>query len=641
MTILPWGETGRRCAEKLLLTVAYLMFVTAVIIAYTSPANEYEVSIYQSTPTLYWVGIAVAIVVALAVMTFSNDESQRRFSLLLAGLTTTSVVALPILRSYYFYGLNDSLTHLGWTRALANGDIGPMEMVYPGTHMIAVFFHELAGFSVEWSMQIVLVLLTLLFFVFLPLSAREVISDRRIVYLTAVSAFLVLPVNNVGVHMMFMPFTGALFFFALVLYLLFKYTLQDSDTLQESTEGWGGWPRKDRLRRSTENGLRRYLSTAGLMLITAEAALVLFHPQVAVNALIVFFTMSGVQFFYRRQIKDHPIASSRAIYGQTIILTIIFLAWTSGDGHFVRYLDQITTAATSLFSGSPETGQAINQRGSSLSELGTSLAELFVKLFLVSFVYVILSVALVVTKLAGRLDPNENRSSTVIMYFTYFGFAWAPFIVLHNIGGLSENTYLFRYVGFGMVVGTLLGSISLYFATVRFRLRNPFDSDPVLRAVAVVFAVCLVALSWQVLFHSPYMFKRTQHVTEYQMSGYETAFEYQNDEVPFSGVRALRHRYADVLYEQEEPTWSWNEGRKEISVPESVLLHNLSSYYERPHYLPVTDETIGREVVAYRELRYSRASFEAIEGYSGVHRVQSNGGFVLYYVEGRESGNEG
>jgi hypothetical protein len=43
--------------------------------------------------------------------------------------------------------------------------------------------------------------------------------------------------------------------------------------------------------------------------------------------------------------------------------------------------------------------------------------------------------------------------------------------------------------------------------------------------------------------------------------------------------------------------------------------------------------TRERAVLSYRELRYSEESFESLHHQPRVHRIQSNGGFTVYYVD--------
>jgi hypothetical protein len=68
-------------------------------------------------------------------------------------------------------------------------------------------------------------------------------------------------------------------------------------------------------------------------------------------------------------------------------------------------------------------------------------------------------------------------------------------------------------------------------------------------------------------------------------------------------------------------------------VTEEEILGDLTTARDQDFYLPVTREDYGREVVAYRELRYSRDVFERLNRTPGVDQVYTNDGFTLYYVD--------
>ncbi|MFW5978156.1 MAG: hypothetical protein ACOCP2_02850, partial [Halohasta sp.] len=92
------NDTRRQATVlKALLAVGFLAFTGGLVIAYRDPATGYELSIYRSTPTGFWVGSVVAGIIALTV-SFA-PAAQRRLRTLGFGLLTgvvMSVFALPM-----------------------------------------------------------------------------------------------------------------------------------------------------------------------------------------------------------------------------------------------------------------------------------------------------------------------------------------------------------------------------------------------------------------------------------------------------------------------------------------------------------------------------------------------------------------
>ncbi len=113
-------RSGATHRQKATLIGGYLaLSVGLLFLARPRPA-EYELSIYAEVPTAFWLGVGVAVVVAVALaLRERNSHSRTRdASLLLAMLGVLSIVSLPLLQSYHFYGAGDSLSHLGWAREI-------------------------------------------------------------------------------------------------------------------------------------------------------------------------------------------------------------------------------------------------------------------------------------------------------------------------------------------------------------------------------------------------------------------------------------------------------------------------------------------------------------------------------------------
>jgi len=66
----------------------------------------------------------------------------------------------------------------------------------------------------------------------------------------------------------------------------------------------------------------------------------------------------------------------------------------------------------------------------------------------------------------------------------------------------------------------------------------------------------------------------------------------------------------------------------------------LSGEKDEARYLPISREDVDREVIAYHEVRFSQESLRLVGTQTGVHHVQDNGGFDLYYVTPRDTGSE-
>ena len=122
MSTLTTSDTPAFRVQKIALAVGYLALAGAVLYAYGAPTTGYEISIYtQATPIGFWLGVAVAVAIAVGVTLYAPEGYLSLAGLALAGGAVLALAGLPILRNYFFYGTGDAMTHLGWTKDLYGG----------------------------------------------------------------------------------------------------------------------------------------------------------------------------------------------------------------------------------------------------------------------------------------------------------------------------------------------------------------------------------------------------------------------------------------------------------------------------------------------------------------------------------------
>lgn len=593
------------------LAVGFAALAAAILAAHAAPASAYELSIYRATPTTFWAGIGLALFAAIFVAFDATASRLRSGALLLGGMTTFTIAALPVIRSYQFYGRGDSLTHWGWVRYLSGGDVAFFDLLYPGVHTIAVFTADVMGVPFPRAVMLVVLLFALVFLLFVPLAVAT-LDSRAALVVGAFAAFLFLPINDVSVFFMAHPSTQAIFFFPVVLYLLLRF-------VTSNTNG---------------NILR---SRFGALFAVTLVAFVFVHPQQAANVLVLVGTVAAVQFAYRRFRRDHPISHHRPVYAHAAILAAAFLLWTPQHPMAGGAVNGLLTRIQS-FSFQP--GAEASQRGASLAAIGGSIEELFLKLFLVSAIFSVLAGGLMLANLLGWLDSDKPHANAAITYLT---FGLVPvFAIFAMFFVTGYETIHFRIVGFMMVIVTVLGAVAV--ARAIGQVGSRLSSNASWSVAAIAFAL-LLAVSVPIMFASPYIYQNGSHVTERQLDGYGTAFEHRSDDVLFTGIRSSGIRFGDVLlpYDQrshfarpgsnQHPSYAGSPLYDALGEDQQFSARTVQELFDRPHYLPVTVTDREREVEAYGEIRFSEKGFESLESTPGVNRVQSNGGFDLYLVE--------
>jgi hypothetical protein len=605
-----------RDGARAVLTVGFVALTGAILVAHWAPAREYEVSMYWATPALVWLLLGVAMLVALWTTASFYDTREGDLALLLGGAAVSTVLALPLIRGYRFLGQADPLTHLGYVNALLADTTEYIHILYPGSHVFSVFQSVLAGIPPTRAMLFVQFALAVAFIMFVPLCVRAIVNDPRAVAVGAFSGFFLLPINNVALLYRFHPFSMTTLFFPLFLYLLL---LHMSHASEDHTLPWN-------------------LSATSLALPLAGVAILFYHPQVLLDVIILLGGLAALQYVVR-QFEIAGLANYyRPVYAHVVILFVAFLIWGSAHDETGRAAGLVYNAVETMLSGGGAV-ENVQRQANSANEIGVSILELFVKLFFVSAIYVFAAVSLVGKKVFDLLGAAVPDRDGVIVYFAAGGMALAPFVLIHSWG--KANSYLFRHIGFGMVIVTILGALAIFYSLTWIGAR--FESRGG-KSALVSIAFVLLVLSSAIIFSSPFVHLPGQHMSDQQYEGYERSFDIQPDDyaVWFGGIRQVSNRYKDAFYAAPDRPWEPLSTMTVSSGPVTdANLTDLRTYYEthfepivrRDHYFVVSRLDRQREFVAYNELRYSPENVSSIPVQRGVHTVYSNGNFDLYYVD--------
>ncbi|ELZ97514.1 hypothetical protein [Haloferax sulfurifontis] len=591
---------------RTLLLVGFLAIAVGILAARASPARAYEVSIYQSTPAVFWVGVAVAVLTSLVVVVRAPSSRFAAGGVALAALAIAAVSALPLVREYHFYGFNDSLTHLGWAKSLVSETLTPLDIVYPSGHVSAGMFSAALGVELTTAMMLVVFFVSVVYLVFVPLLVSLVVSDRRAVLIAVFSALLFLPVNLNGFKLMFFPYSLASFFGLVLLYLFFRHQFSGTDAVESR---WRG-----------------HVTPVSVLFAIGTVALVSYHLQVAVNYLVLFGVAAAIQLVQRWRTPD-AVADQRPVYGLTLVFAAAFVYWLtqytvgfSTGGLFVE-------GVLGILSGSSEAGTAISQRTGSVTAVGGGIFDVFVKLFLVNAVYALITLGVFFGVVFGRLPRLSAQGRTILRTLTFSLVVLVPYFFAHLLGVISETNFFFRHVGFAMILATVVGSVGLFYAFEWLSGTEYWSKyGAAVKAGAPVASALVIGLTLMVMFPSPYIYLPSNHVPAQQMGAYDTAFGMSDEDVRYVGIRGNPDRFVDALPDSPTPALGF-------TTPDEALI-DLPSYYDGPRYLMVSKTDHDREVIAYRELRYSEANLTAVRDQPNVNRVMSNGAADLYYVSG-------
>ena len=591
----------RTTVLKALLAVGFLLFAGGLLIAHSRPATGYELSIYRSTPLGFWIGTSLAGLIALTVaFAPSTPRRLRAGGFALATAAVMTVFALPIVRGYFYYGGGDSMTHLGWARELEAGTGSTFGFIYPAIHSLATYLSVLSGFELTYTLQFVpLVVFPLVSVVFMTLCVRYLTDSRWALPVGIAAGLLLVPVNNLSIHLLAHPSSQAVMFLPLVLYLVFRFVNEPADRFA-------------------------FRTPTGIALGVVCVTLVFIHPQESMSLVLVLAAIAVVQFTYRRFRPTDRIAHHRPIYAHALLTFLVFATWLPQHN---RPLDRIRFVIMRFQEAGATTGGEAEAQSASLAALGGSVEELFVKLMGVTLIIGLAAAVLIGLNMLGRLDNKTAGRSALVTYLTA-GLVPIGLVFLVVFVG-DQGDHYFRFMGFMMVSVTILGATAIAEAASRAQLS--ISGKTVATVLVVVFAGMLV-MQTLVVHPSPYYYQTNNQVTEGSMEGYEIAFEHRDEETAFTSPRSGPRRYVDAYYGRPTARESMSFPGYRTGVNETAFNEDLASFYDSDWYLTTREADRRNEIELYGGLRFSQAGFDRLETESNIYRVQDNGDFRLYLL---------
>ncbi len=586
-----------------LLLFGFIGVATAVVVAYQNPATGYELSIYAETPVSFWALSSLSLLISVIVVFSSVNQGVRALGVLLGGLSMTAIVLLPIIRGYHYLGTGDALSHLGTAHDMNAGLMNVAESRYPVVHTLGSVLHDATGLELTHAMLILVVVFVVCFFVFVPLVVRELAGDAWTTYVGFFSGLLLLPINHLSPSLYIHPTSQAIMYapaFLFVFLLLYR----------------------DRIPRNSA------------MFVLLAPMFVLLHPQQAGNLLLFFGVIAILQIGYDFKLLYRLRRRKEWVLPEVTFFAVVFWLW-------VRDLDTFWSSLENVYMIPFEETQAAEStttRSVSLVEVGGSLPEVFVKLFLVSLVYAVLTGVLLLfivwssRAVRSRLPhdavaPDGGTDRSLFLYILVGIVALTSMFLAFLVGGISDQ--YFRHLGTLMVLGTVLGAIAIG-RGMRYANRRRSDIDA--RRFVAVAIVLFLALSIPVVFTSPYIYYSSNQVTEMQMSGYEKTFEHQEESIAFDNIRSATSRSGNAIQGREIPREAYypEEGS---GIPDHFAYRSLRTYYDEQIYIPVPEADRVRDPVLWNGFRFSHEDFEYLDSEPGINKVQTNGGYDLYLVE--------
>ncbi|WP_178917696.1 hypothetical protein [Natronomonas gomsonensis] len=569
--------------------------LVAVAVAVFWDSALFSISIYTSTPLLFWALAGIAIIIGVKI---SIHRDPHWSGTIVVASSMLAIVGLPLLRGSYMIGKGDPLTHVGWTKDILRSSIVATDLLYPLLHLTAAQLTRVTNLEPNRSLLLIVFVFVVLFVVSSGVAVRQIISiieapGQQAATIGVFSGLLFLPINHIGVYLMPHPTSQAVLFYPLLIFV----------TIQAATTRSRRWK---------------------FLVLLTTATLILLHPMHAIIYTAILGAVSIASHFlswcYEEWSIHFPLSLSVFLGVATAVWTLEHRRfWVAASGYIgdILFID---------IGGSSR----VDSTAGSLTDLGTSVVELGTRLFTVSAVFVALTISFVFWLFLRKHSRKERGKTNLVLGFAVslipISLVSAFFIVIR------PNTIPFRFLGVLMVFGTILGGSAL--AIINKKLPAKISKE----ALSVFFVIMLL-VSVPVVYPSPYILKGSGEIRQPAVQSYESTAEFGAEENKFRSVRTPPERYFQAVFGVSEATRRGLlvNGRVPASrqVPDHFANRSLSSEYSDDFYLAIHIRDKILETDLYDGFRYNEGDFRYVESDPRINRVYDSRFVVLYRVEAK------
>lgn len=573
--------------------IGYLLLFVAVTIAYLNPATGYEHSIIDHTPkSVYFIIVLSIFINTLAAVKYNNKHNL--FIIAFGGFIT---ILMPIIRGYAYLGEFDSLTQLGWGRDIAINNIKPTYLFYPGLHELSANIFAVSSYPLRTSFMISIYVFVLLFIMSTYIIIRNLGTSKYRHVIAIYTAILLVPINGVKAPILqSIPNTVATLYTGFVLLLFTLYI--------------------------------EYKRPRSIRIITVVAipGLVLFHPQQALAFILAGSIMLVMQPELKLNQIFNNITNNVALISYSLLVVGIWITWNelflSQAIHVAGYLKDLSL------------GAGIEKASSSATTTGQSFSVLILKAFTVSIVYCVVGLMWTGFVLISQIY-NINNISTKSSFYLIMGCIPISFFIFAYI--LTGRTMqYFRYIGTILIFVSIIAAIG-FDKLIYYNNSSMWEKQ----TISVVFLLLLI-LTIPIYYPTAWVSKPTGHVTESKFTGYNTMFEYADDDVKFVEIYSPVFRYRDALLGRSKSRFGLSgvrPARKAVDpsgrflyakIPTHFANHTLADEYNGSRYLPITSSDRYRAIKLHNGSAYSKRGFHYVK--RSFNKPYSNNDMSVFYL---------
>ncbi|MGI6078556.1 MAG: hypothetical protein ACOYCB_10440 [Fastidiosipilaceae bacterium] len=477
---------------KVICILAYLFTIIALFIILFSPARGYELSIYTSSPLAMWFFLISSTAGSILIIIWLSSSGRFNTVYLLSSflllLNNFIILSLPALRGYFQYAAGDPISHLSEIQSIvSNGYMGEHN-IYPLLHIIYVALSELSGQSANILSRYTPPLFSLIFLMLFMVLLAKVSLPKSVPISLVLPATTVLYFNSL--HFLVYPHVFSILLLPMAFYIFFKCS---------HSNAW------------------QWTLLSVLLLIAVPFT----HPTGG-TIVIVTLCISAIALKVLRD-RMHLSNNRKSFLKQLLIPLVVLFTWHSNFGIFNNKVAGFFSTFFQV-SNDPHITYFVQ-----IADRLTFMENLtfVLRMYGDTLIFCVLSIAstIFIFKSIMRKDKDYANLLVLVIFF-YYGFLIQG-IIFSAVGSVTVGRML--NLPCSMVVTPILVGFGLY--ALFQGLSKERASFLISSILIVVFVVSLLSV-----FHSPWTFSPSWHITNMDNSGSSWIADYRDATLNFEAM---------------------------------------------------------------------------------------------------------
>lgn len=606
---------------KILAIISFIFVTLAlIVIARTSPASGYELSIYNAYPWYFWFYITTAIACGIGIL-MQQSFAEQKSAWWLAGLiiiifANTIFLLLPMFRGYVFYGRGDTCSHLGYIRDILNTGHITKSNFYPIVHILGASLIQVVNMTLENIVSLFVVLFSGMYIANMYLLGKSAgVSHGQVLLTIAFTSPLIYSFFHANIH----PAIISLLMVPCLLSIYQKRELLPS---------------------------RRVECT--ILLILVSLFITFFHPVTILFVVAVFLTFGVVYVWCSDFLKqgvpkqDYQNIVGKNFLGLIQIVLVTFGIWYISFAFIVRSFKKI--AQWIIFeSGKP----LIQSQLEPLAEANLTriqIFELFINRYGAIFLLLLIASLAFIRVFVRCLSRKHNQCYIEVAYASQF--LMAIIIGLIMLLGYFIEYNPVRIARLPLLMGTILIGLAIYepikgYAKINVDGKNESQQKLVRIMVLYLILILLVALSLGSVYNSPRTYSPNSQATQMEIVGTKW-FEISRNPRTLISLNFLGtvDRYVTYNFGREYSFISRRPERLPSHFGYDVNNSVAEALGFKDHYIVI----FGLDKIAHlyfpenirqKVYQYNKKDFVKLNDDRTVAQIYANGEFEVWRVYGK------